>query len=132
MTTDQLIQDCQRTLELSAKATPGPWIHDPQTKDMASGIQADQRTIAIGGNRDAQNDFDFDLIASARTFAPIAAKWIVESVAREKRKDEALKVAMDALKRVEELGKSWEPGHRATCMQDEAIDAIKRITELLK
>lgn len=31
----------------------------------------------------------------------------------------------EALKRIVELGNSWEPGHRATCMQDEAKAALQ-------
>lgn len=88
-----LIADCQRTLELRREATSGDWMPLGE-----SSIVASAQSLTHAKTHGPRKEPDRLFICHNATFAPIAAKAIIDSTEREARQVSALKVAKDALK----------------------------------
>lgn len=123
---DEILRECDRVLELEAKATPGPWDNEGSTYVFAKipggrpngeGI-ATFRDYARQRLSESQNKFNAEFVSCSRTLTPKLAR--------------ALGVAIPALRKTENHLRSYMPHPRSFMERayEETTTALRAIIDL--
>lgn len=84
-TLEQIKAECRKALELSEKATPGPWSVSEncvKTNDLITSPECETSRgyVLWAAKTNSRNREDFDLISHSRTFTPFAAQAMLTMI----------------------------------------------------